>query len=182
MPDWIGAKMGTTFRTEREVEVNLLKPLFQDVLGYPERELEWAKQVKVTFGRETSTKEADLVAHYKGSPVIAVEAKKPTEAVRSGLSQVDSYAFALQTPYSVVTNGRHFVVRGYYSFNSRINVIDEPVDDLQHSRWSKVKNLIGFDNISSALTQKANEVAEPSPEKIQDYRRFFRRIHNEIRD
>jgi type I restriction enzyme M protein len=174
--------MDTSFRTERDVEVNLIAPLFRDVLGYPENELEWAKKVRVTFGRETRTKEADLVAHYKGSPVIAVEAKKPTEAVRSGLNQVDSYAFALQTPYSIVTNGQQFVLRGYYSFNSRINVIDASVADLRNEHWAKVRNLISFEHIPSAFTQAANAIIEPDPEKIQDYRRFFRKIHNEIRD
>src|SRR5690349_5661013 len=113
--------MVMSLRTERDVEVNVLAPLFRNTLRYPEGELEWAKKVRITLGRETRLKEADMVAHYKGTPVITVEAKKPTEAVRGGFSQVDSYAFALQTPYSVITNGHQFVLRGYYSFNSRIN-------------------------------------------------------------
>lgn len=174
--------MAVSLRTEKDVEANLLAPLFHDTLGYPTSDLEWARSVPVTFGRETRTKFADLVVCHNGDPVIAVEAKKPTEPVRSGLGQVDSYAFALQTPYSVITNGRQFLLRGYYSFNSRINVVDETVDVLAKDRWRKLKKLIGFGSIRSAMEQKANEVAEPDQEKIQDYRRFFRRIHNEIRD
>lgn len=172
----------TGYRTEQEVTINLLAPLFREELGYPEKDLEWAKKVKITFGRETRTKEADLVAHYKGSPVITVEAKSPTEPVRSGMSQVDSYAFALKTPISVVTNGRQFVVRRYYSFVDHVNVIDEPVDDLRQSQWKKVKNLIGFDNVKASISEPPNVVPVPDGAKIQDYRRFFRKIHNEIRD
>ena len=168
--------------SEKDVETRLVLPLFRDILGYPEAELEWGKTIKMPFGRETKTTFADLVANYHGSPVIVVEAKRPTEAVRNGLAQVDSYAHALPTPFSVVTNGRQFVVRGYYSFNSRINVIDESVDDLQNDSWKKVKNLIGFENIPSAMKEPENRVVAPDEVKIQDYRRFFRKIHNEIRD
>src|ERR1700676_5146018 len=115
------------YKTEREVEVKLLHPLFIDTLGYPEEELDWGRAVTMQWGRdEKRTKFADLVAKYRGRPVITVEAKKPTEAVRSWYRQVDSYAIELQTPYSIITNGHQFVLRGYFSFNSRINVIDQP--------------------------------------------------------
>ena len=117
------------FRSEREVEVNLLAPLFKDILGYPAKDLEWARAVKMPMGRSVLTKQADLVVTRGNKPLITVEAKRPTESVQSALDQVDSYAFALKTPYSVITNGKHLVLRGYYSFNSRINVIDDSVDD-----------------------------------------------------
>lgn len=174
--------MDTSYRSEREVEVNLLRPLFHDVLGYPEKELAWDAPVRITFGRETRTKQADLVVSYHSKPVIAVEAKKPTESVQSGLSQVDSYAFALETPYSVITNGKHLVLRGYYSFNSRINVIDESVDQLRDADWTKLRNLISFATIPSAISEPANPITLPDEEKIKDYRRFFRKIHSAIRD
>lgn len=170
------------FRNEKEVEVKLLHPLFTETLGYPEDELDWARPVPMQFGREKRTKEADLVAKYRGKPVIAVEAKSPTEPVQAHLGQLDSYAFHLQTPYSVITNGRQFVLRGYYSFNSRINVIDEPVDGLASERWAKVSNLISFTNIPSLIAEPENVVALPDSEEIRSYRRFFRRIHNAIRD
>lgn len=170
------------YKTEREVETKLLHPLFRDTLGYPEDELDWDRPVPMQWGHEKKTKFADLVAKHRGRPVITVEAKKPTEVVRSWYGQVDSYAAALETPYSIITNGHQFVLRGYFSFNSRINVIDQPVQELRQDSWDKLKGLISFDNIPSSFLQKANEVPEPSVEKIQDYRRFFRKIHNEIRD
>lgn len=75
------------FRSEKEVEVNLLHPLFTKTLGYPEDELHWDHPVEMHMGRSTAVKRADMVANYRGKPVITVEAKKPTEAVRSGLGQ-----------------------------------------------------------------------------------------------
>jgi len=170
-----------TLRNEKEVEKNLLFPLFRDTLGYPEESLEWGKRVPITFGRETRIKEADLVASHGQRPVVTVEAKSPTETVQSGISQVDSYAFRLETPFSVVTNGKHFVLRGYYAGNSRINVIDSSVSDLSRGRWSRVASLISFKNILSSI-QPANTVATPDEGKIKDFRRFFRKLHNVIRD
>ncbi|MFL9828881.1 type I restriction enzyme HsdR N-terminal domain-containing protein, partial [Rhodoplanes sp. SY1] len=134
------------------------------------------------LGRQVLRKEADLVAKVEGSPVITVEAKSPNEPVHAGLGQLDSYAFALKTPYSIITNGRRFLLRGYYSFNSRINVIDDTVDSLIEGKWKSLRKLISFSNIRSTIQEKPNEVAAPDDEKIKDYRRFFRKIHNAIRD
>ncbi len=168
--------------SERDVEARLLHPLFRKILGYPERDLEWNRPVKVTFGREVKTKQADLVVNHNTSPVIAVEAKKPTESVASGVGQVDSYAFALKTPYSVITNGKHFILRGYYASNSRFNVIDDTIERLEGSNWDKLINLISFNNILSSSKDPYNPIVEPDEDQIKDYRRFFRRIHNAIRD
>jgi type I restriction enzyme M protein len=172
----------TTFRNEKEVEMRLLHPLFRDILGYPENELHWGLPVPMQMGREKKTKEADLVANYHGKPVITVEAKSPTEPVQAHLGQVDSYAFHLKTPYSVITNGHQFLLRGYYSFNSRINVIDETVDHLTSDNWQKLQNLISFTNIQTTIREPENSLHAPDVEKIKDYRRFFRKIHSAIRD
>jgi type I restriction enzyme M protein len=170
------------YRNEKEVEIRLLHPLFRDVLGYPEDELDWGLAVPMQFGREKKTKEADLVAKYHGKPVITVEAKSPNEPVQAHLGQVDSYAFHLKTPYSVITNGHQFLLRGYYSFNSRINVIDETVDHLSNDKWRKLQNLISFANIQTTIREPENALQAPDAEKIKDYRRFFRKIHSAIRD
>ncbi len=174
--------MLTLYKSEREVEVKLLHPLFRDTLGYPEDELDWAVPVQMNLGRERKVKEADLVAKFRGRNVITVEAKKPTEPVQAHMGQLDSYAFHLQTPYSIITNGRQFILRGYYSFNSRINVIDESVDGLASDKWKKLDNLISFKNIQSTLAEPALPIVIPDENKIRDYRRFFRRIHTTIRD
>lgn len=173
---------GSTYGSERDVEVKLLDPLFRDELGYAQRDLAWAVPVTLTFGREKKTKEADLVVKHKKTPVIAVEAKKPTEPVQGGMGQIDSYAFALETPYSLITNGRHLVVRGYYASNRRINIIDGTIDELSRARWAPLRDLLGFEAIRKSMQEQPNIVPSPSEEKITNFRRFFRRIHNTIRD
>jgi type I restriction enzyme M protein len=172
----------TILISERDVETKLLHGLFTKDLGYPESSLKFAVPVKLVFGREKKTKEADLVIYHNGKPVIVIEAKKPTETIQSGIDQVDSYAFALQAPYSLVTNGKTLVLRGYYSFNSRINILEQNIEDLKKNGWKNLKDLISFSNIVSLISEKANAVAVPDQEKIKDYRRFFRTVHNLIRD
>ena len=168
--------------SERDIETKLVYPLFKDTLGYPEESIQTDYPVKLTFGRQKTTKKADLVAFHNGKPVLVVEAKKPTETLQSGIDQVDSYAFALQTPYSIVTNGRRFILRGYYSFNSRINILEESVEELKKNNWKKLKELISFANVLSSMSEQENKVERPDEQKIKDYRRFFRSIHNIIRD
>lgn len=170
------------YSSERDVEAKLIQPLFHDVLGYPDEQLQWGRRVDFQMGRERRVKHADLVVNWGGRPVITVEAKRPTETLRSAFSQADSYAFALQTPYSVITNGQELVLRGYYSFNSRINLVEDSVDRLADSKWADLISLISFANIQESLGETPNQVEPPSPERIKDYRRFFRRIHNAIRD
>ncbi len=170
------------YRNEVEVEHNLIRPLFTEVLGYPPDDLEWRPPVEMHLGRETTTKEADLLAKHHGEPRITVDAKHPKEPVESYIGQLDSYAFHLRTPYSIITNGRRFILRGYYSFNSRINVIDESVDGLAQDDWRNLRNLIAFENIEATIREPENPVPKPDEKKITDYRRFFRKIHNIIRD
>jgi type I restriction enzyme M protein len=152
------------------------------ILGYPANDLEWRPPVEMHLGREVATKEADLLAKHHGQPRVTVDAKHPKEAVESYIGQLDSYAFHLQTPYSIITNGRRFILRGYYSFNSRINVIDDTVDDLAQDEWRNLRNLIAFDNIEATIREPESPLTKPDEKKITDYRRFFRKIHNIIRD
>lgn len=168
--------------SERDIETKLVHPLFHRTLGYPQDSLRTDVAVNLTFGREKKIGRADLVVYHQDKPVVVVEAKKPTETLQPGIDQVDSYAFALQAPYSVITNGRGFVLRGYYSFNSRINILEDSVDELKKDGWKRLKDLISFANIIASIADKENQLVEPSEEKIRDYRRFFRNIHNIIRD
>jgi len=176
-----GEKM-SVLTSEKDVETKVIQPLFSDILGYPDESLSWAKPITVTFGHEKKTKEADLVVIHKTKPLMVVEAKKPTVPVQSGFEQVDSYAFALETPYSVVTNGKSFILRGYYSFNTKINIIEDQIEELKKNNWKRVKDLISYANILDSITEPANKVVQPSPDRVRNYRRYFRNIHNQIRD
>ncbi|MCX8130888.1 MAG: N-6 DNA methylase [Clostridia bacterium] len=168
--------------SERDVEAKLIQPLFKDILGYPNKNLYWDVAVEFNNGRERFVKKADLAAYHGNKPVIVVEAKRPTETLQSGIDQVDSYAFALQTPFSVITNGKAFILRGYYSSNKRINIIESTVEELQRDNWDKLKRLISYSDILTSISDNPNIVMLPDQEKIRDFRRFFRSIHSIIRD
>jgi predicted type IV restriction endonuclease len=152
-------------RNEVEVEQNLIGPLFRDVLGYPEGELVWRPPVEMHLGRKVTTKEADLLAKHHGDPVVTVDAKHPREAVQSYIGQLDSYAFHLKTPYSIITNGHRFILRRYYDGNNRSNVLDKSVEELARDEWQKVRNLIAFNNISTAIVPE-NELPLPMSERL----------------
>lgn len=92
--------MSDLLLSERDVEVKVVTPLFRDILGYADAEMFWAVPVRMNLGREVKTKQADLVIKRKGESLVVIEAKKPTEAISGATGQTDSYAFALQTPFS----------------------------------------------------------------------------------
>ncbi|MCA2008510.1 N-6 DNA methylase [Tritonibacter mobilis] len=168
--------------SERDVEVKIITPLFRDILGYQDSEMHWAVPVDMNLGREVRKKEADLLIKRQSEALIVVEAKKPTEAVFGATGQTDSYAFALQTPFSFITNGREFVLRAYYHGNKRVDLLSGPVGKLNKRSFSKLAKLIGADQIASTLQDSATESRTPDVEKIKDYRRFFKSLHSAIRD
>lgn len=169
--------------TERDVEVKLLNKLFQNTLAYPDSCLNWDFPVNMSFGREKKTKFADLVVTHDKTkkPLIVVEAKKPTETLQSGISQVDSYAFFLQSKFSIVTNGKSFLLRGYYD-NNKVNIIESDVETLKKDNWEKVKKIISYIDVLNSIKLKEQAPKEIDYEQIKDYRRYFRNIHNLIRD
>lgn len=169
-------------RTERDVEAKFLPNLFCKKLGYDSDDLKYAVPVSFHQGREKVTKEADLVIYLKGKPVIVVEAKKPTEGIKSWVNQADSYAFALGTKYSIITNGKDVILRGYYEGNTKINIIESDVETLEKQHWETVKKIISIQNIASASKEKPNPIVEVSSNEITNYRSFFKGLHDVIRD
>lgn len=174
MPDLI--------QSERDVEVKVITPIFKDVLGYSDAEMNWAVPVQMNFGREVRTKEADLVIKRGSEVLVVVEAKKPTEATYGATGQTDSYAFALGSPFSFITNGREYVLRAYYHGNKRVDVIRGNIDKINKSSFKKLISLIGSREISATLSDAPPTASEPDVEKIKDYRRFFKGLHGVIRD
>lgn len=174
--------MTMNIQSERDVEVKVITPLFKDVLGYSDDDMRWAVPVKMNFGREVRTKEADLVIQRGAEVLIVVEAKKPTEAVFGASGQTDSYAFALAAPFSLITNGREYVLRAYYHGNKRVDVVTGTIDKITKKSFSKLINLIGSDEIASAAKEPSLPGQVPDVEKIKDYRRFFKGLHGVIRD
>ena len=169
-------------RTERDVEAKFLPDLFCKKLGYASDNLNYAVPVPFHQGREKVTKEADLVIYLEKKPVIIVEAKNPTESVKSWINQADSYAFALGTKYSVITNGKDVILRGYYEGNTKISIIESDVETLEKQHWETVRKIISIENIASTLKEKLNPIVEVSSNEITNYKSFFKSLHDIIRD
>ncbi len=174
--------MKVSLSSERDVEVKVITPLFLDVLGYSEGEMHWAVPVKMNLGRETRTKQADLVIQRGGETLVVIEAKKPTEAISGATGQTDSYAFALQSPFSFITNGKEYRLRAYYHGNKRVDLITGAIKAITKKSFSKLIKLIGSEEIAGTTGEAATSVVEPDVEKIRDYRRFFKGLHSTIRD
>ncbi|WP_339232117.1 N-6 DNA methylase [Pseudomonas sp. FSL L8-0168] len=174
--------MSEFLTSERDVEVKIVTPLFLDVLGYSEKEMNWAVPVKMNMGREVRTKEADLVIKRQGEILVVVEAKKPTEAISGATGQTDSYAFALHAPFSFITNGKEYRLRAYYHGNKRVDLLTGVIGKLVKKDFAKLVKLIGSKEISGTKSESAISIDEPDYEKIRDYRRFFKGLHNTIRD
>ena len=67
------------YRNEVEVEHNLIRPLFTDILGYPADDLEWRPPVAMHLGREKTTKEADLLAKESIPSLGTISSAGPAE-------------------------------------------------------------------------------------------------------
>ncbi|MDP9809333.1 type I restriction enzyme M protein [Rhizobium tibeticum] len=171
-----------SIKSERDVEVKVITPIFKDVLGYSDAEMNWAVPVQMNFGREVRTKEADLVIKRGKDVLVVVEAKKPTEAIGGAAAQTDSYAFALGAPFSFITNGREYVLRAYYHGNKRVDVLRGAIDKITKSSFKKLISLIGSAEIGGTIGEASPDAVAPDVEKIKDYRRFFKALHGVIRD
>ncbi|WP_121631988.1 N-6 DNA methylase [Tropicibacter alexandrii] len=174
--------MELNLRSERDVEAKVIAPLFRDILGYPDEDMSWGVPVDMQFGREVKTKEADLVVSHQGANVVVVEAKKPTEPVLGATGQTDSYAFALQCPFSFITNGREYLLRGYYHANRRVDLLSGTIGNITASEFDKLARIISATEVAASSSESPQAITSPDREKIKDYRRFFKGLHNAIRD
>lgn len=105
---WLAALPSVTYRNEIEVEVKFVAPLLHH-LGYTPAQLDIRVSVAVQVGRQTNNGQADWIVWSadRRRPIAVVEAKKPTEPlIGYVLGQARSYAFALNAPLMILTNGQ----------------------------------------------------------------------------
>lgn len=169
-------------RSERDVEAKFLPNLFCETLGYRTDDLKYDVPASFNQGTEEITKRVDLVIYLENKPVIVVEAKRPTSSIKLFTPQVDSYAFAIGVKYSVITNSKSLILRGYYEGNKRINIVELDVDTLKKDDWKQIKSIISAHNISNTLKEKPNLITNVPSEQILSYKDFFEELHNVIRN
>lgn len=96
-------------KTEADVEVRVLQPLFTE-LGYAAEDISPKHAVILQEGRRGRPAEADFVLfagpdRTAGTALVVVEAKRPGENLEAARRQAESYASALFAPLVLVCDG-----------------------------------------------------------------------------
>ena len=136
------------YLTEADVETKFIyRVLIHDILQIPEKQVHFHFPVNITQGREKKVKEADIVIkNEKDENVIVFESKSPDEPLEKYISQVDSYAFYLETPISVLSNYYRTIVRVYLSGNKKEIVLDKEIASLKKDHFEDYeKNIYSCD-------------------------------------
>lgn len=104
---WLATLPDLTYRNEVEVESKLIVPLLHH-LGHPADQWQQRVKIDVPVGRNTHTGEADFVVREpNGRVTLIVEAKAPAAPLDAAAqAQARSYAYALNAPRYLLTNGR----------------------------------------------------------------------------
>jgi len=146
--EWLKDIRRTSYRNEIEVEVKFIHPLLR-FLGYDGNDFQIRVPVTVQVGRKQTRGEADWVIwgatpESEHQAVIVIEAKEPGQQLDTTVQeQARSYAFGLNAPMYVLTNGRQLQVfrRGIQHDTC---VVDCDVNSMLNS-WTMIEQAIGAD-------------------------------------
>ena len=175
-------KKNNMYLTEADVETKFIYAyLLEKVLEVSGENVSFHVPVKITQGRKTLNKEADvLIRNDKGENVVVIDSKAPDEKLDTYFDQIDSYAFRLETPISILSNYYRTVVRVYLSGNKKEIIFDQTIEEMEADSFKELKEIVSKYMETPTATFDSKKVdAEKS--KIVDYRRLFRQIHTKIR-
>jgi hypothetical protein len=117
--EWFAHLAGVQPGSEREVEMHVVSPLFEQ-LGYGQEQEAAGFGFVMWEGVRQHHAEADLLYFAgdvhdtdAGEHLVLVECKAAGKGPDAGLGQARSYAFWLKPAYYVVTDGDHFTVWNY---------------------------------------------------------------------
>lgn len=140
---WCKEIASANYSSEIEVEIKFVYFLMR-FLGYGIADLKTRVPVEVPVGRQKVVGIADWVVynHQQDRPFLIIEVKEPNQQLNNSVQdQARSYAFALNTPFYMLTNGKKIEV-----FERRIDndirVLASNVKDLHH-QWQTIKQVIG---------------------------------------
>ena len=121
------------YNSEADVETKYIyRKLLKEVLNIPEELISFHVPVEINQGREKIQKEADiLIKSSKGENLIVIESKSPVEDLENYIAQVDSYAFHLEAPLSILSNYKRMIIRIYLQGNKKEVILDETIEKLE---------------------------------------------------
>lgn len=172
------------YKTEADVESKFVYNIFlRDILEVSSKLINLHVPVKITQGRKRMTKEADVVIKNEaGENMIVIDSKSPVENLEDYFDQIDSYAFNLEAPISILTNYHRMIVRVYLSGNKKEVVLDENIESLKKNDFKKLKSIINqYKRGEISKKNDTCQISKKEKDTITDYRRMFRQIHTKIR-
>lgn len=109
---WFDEIVVANYGNEVEVEIKFIYP-FMRFLGYDISDLKTRVSVNVPVGRQKVTGIADWVVfkNQQGNPFLIIEAKEQNQKLNGAVQeQARSYAYALNVPFYMLTNGKEIFV------------------------------------------------------------------------
>ena len=168
----------STARSEADVENKIIIPLLKEA-GIIKENKDYSLRVpvKMTLGRQSVTKEADIVVYKNKKPFIVIEAKSKGERLDDDeIAQLDSYAVWLPAPYGIICNGLDFVLRGYLSGNEKVYLIKKTLP------WINIEKL-NIDKIEKyrkvrdlKISTLPEELCSGLPKEFCDYIKYCRNL------
>lgn len=142
LEEWFKEIRQASYRNEIEVEVKFIYPLVQH-LGYKGSDIDIRVPVDIQVGRNSNRGEADWVLWGRSSTETrhahaVIEAKAPYQDLNTDVqAQSRSYAFALNAPIYLNTNGRRLQIFHRGIQNDKC-VVDCEVKDMA-SKWTEIQ-------------------------------------------
>ena len=137
---------GNSYKNEIEVEIKFVY-MFLKLLGYRDSDLDIRVRVRIAVGTQEISGEADWLVWRENDregrqPFMVIEAKARSKLLdESVVAQARSYAFALNAPIYVLTNGVEIRVYFRNIVNDRL-VLGCKVEHLRE-HWDEIQTLIG---------------------------------------
>ncbi|HHB0523079.1 TPA: N-6 DNA methylase [Staphylococcus aureus] len=171
------------YYSEADVETKYIyNILVKNILGFSDENISFHVPVKFQNGHQIQTKEADvLIKNNKNENFIVIDAKAPDQNLEPYFGQIDSYAFSLETPISILTNANRLIVRLYQEGNKKIVYLDKTIKELEKESYNSLKSLINNLNKEKNIDLSVPHNKKIDRPKITNYRRTFRSIHTKIR-
>lgn len=169
--------------SEADVETKFIySELLVNILKIPSNLVKFHVPVTITQGRKKIKKEADVVIkNVKNENIIVIDSKSPTENLEDYFAQIDSYAFHLEAPISILCNYYRTIVRTYLNGNKKQIILDKSINDLKQSNFEELKEIVKNLSAYTQLQTPTKSGTDKQTKHITDYRRLFRTIHTEIR-
>jgi len=143
--NWCVEVSTTKYNNEKEVETKFIYP-FMRFLGYKMEDIQMQYSTKVQVGRQAIAGIADFVIFdpFTKNPLLIIEAKHSSQKLDINVqNQARSYAYAINAPYYMVTNGV-VVLLFKRKIGQDVRLLAVDVKNL-HSHWEKFVNILGND-------------------------------------